>query len=615
MKYPKPDIHQDNSPKIPTSPFRFVTYFMGQFKFGIGLMILLEVAQKTTEILIPYSFKKMIDTVHGSEGAASGLFDDLKSPLFLFFALSFGTVVFSRACGALLVITAPRLRKLVRATVYQYLQFHSHRYFISHFAGSLANRINEISMGVNHGLWTILFDFLPVIVSFSVSLYLLSLAHLQLGITLGAWVLVYVLVSFLLAKRCQNYAKDFAASRSKTTGHIVDAVTNIMNTKIFANLKFERLRLDDQLESEVNYASKTFWFMEKMRWFQFTSAFLLQIGIITLSLYYLNRGEISVGDFAMVSTLGLLVINEAKGLSRRFLEFFEYIGNINDGVRIIIKPFDLNDRAGSREIDVKRGEIEFKDVSFAYNKNADVFNNLSLKIPSGQKVGLVGFSGSGKTTFANLIMRFFDVNSGQILVDGQNIADIKQDSLRENISMIPQDPMLFHRSLYENIRYGKLDATDDEVVEAAKKADADGFVQRLGEKYDSLVGERGVKLSGGQRQRIAIARAILKSAPILILDEATSSLDSVTERAIQNTLEKEMVGKTVIVIAHRLSTLAQLDRIIVFDKGKIIEEGTHAELLSKMGHYARLWNLQAGGFLPEHDVHEAEVSPDVIPVH
>ncbi|MGD8956838.1 MAG: ATP-binding cassette domain-containing protein, partial [Chromatiaceae bacterium] len=287
------------------------------------------------------------------------------------------------------------------------------------------------------------------------------------------------------------------------------------------------------------------------------------------------------------------------GLSRSFLEFFEYIGNISDGVSIFIQPHEIVDRPGATDLNVTRGEIAFRDVSFTYQEGLQVFDHLTVTIEPGQQVGLVGFSGSGKSTFVNLILRLFEPQSGVIAIDDQDILAVTQDSLREHVSMIPQDPMLFHRSLMENIRYGRLDASDDDVIDAAKKAHAHEFILQTEKGYASLVGERGVKLSGGQRQRIAIARAILKDAPILILDEATSALDSVTEKKIQQGLDYLTQGKTVVVVAHRLSTISHLDRILVFDEGKIIEDGSHHDLLQRNGHYAHLWNMQAGGFLPE----------------
>ncbi len=444
-----------------------------------------------------------------------------------------------------------------------------------------------------------MFDFWPTLVTFSFSLWLLLGVHQGLGLFLGTWIFIYIIISYVLALKCRSYSKNYAKARSTVTGKIVDAVTNILNSKLFTQLPFERDHLKNYLDYEVDTARKTFWFMERMRWFQFTATLSLQVGIFIFALKLLYTKQINVGSFSMVAALSLLIISDARNLSRRFLEFFEYMGNITDGVQAIVRPHEILDADGASALSVQKGEIEFKDVSFQYAEGKKVFDHLSVKINAGEKVGLVGFSGSGKSTFLNLIMRFFDLNQGAILLDGNNIADVTQDSLRSHISMIPQEPLLFHRSLMENIRYGKPAASDEEVIEAAKMAHAHEFIIEKKEAYESLVGERGVKLSGGQRQRVAIARAFLKNAPILLMDEATSSLDSVTEKFIQKSLLKLIENRTVVVIAHRLSTISHLDRILVFHDGRIIEEGSHAELLQKNGHYARLWNMQAGGFLPE----------------
>jgi ATP-binding cassette subfamily B protein len=275
------------------------------------------------------------------------------------------------------------------------------------------------------------------------------------------------------------------------------------------------------------------------------------------------------------------------------------LGMIESALTLVKKGHDITDKPGARPIVIKHGEIACKDVTFGYQKTRPVFKNLNLTLEAGKKVGLVGFSGSGKSTFVNLILRFYDLQSGSIAIDGINIADVTQNSLRSQIAMIPQDPALFHRTLIENIRYGRLDATNEEVITAAQLAHCHEFIGKLDKGYESLVGERGIKLSGGQRQRIAIARAILKNAPILILDEATSSLDSVTEKLIQESLQLLMQGRTTIVVAHRLSTLNDMDRILVFHKGKVLEDGTKEELLAMDGHFAMLWNMQTDGFLPE----------------
>ena len=334
-------------------------------------------------------------------------------------------------------------------------------------------------------------------------------------------------------------------------------------------------------------------------WLILGSSFVI---VMVINFYYLitgyNSGSITVGDFALVTTITVALVDRLWELAHNFTQFSKNFGRITQGLRDILVVPEIQDKQDASNLIVSRGEIKFQNVMFNYKDTSALFEDKSIIIPSGQKVGLVGYSGSGKSTFVNLILRMYDINSGQILIDDQNIAEVTQDSLRGNIGMIPQDPTLFHRTLMDNIRYGKIDATDEEVIEAAKKAHAHAFITALPLGYQALVGERGVKLSGGQRQRIAIARAILKNAPILMLDEATSQLDSVTEVDIQDSLWHLMQGKTTLVIAHRLSTLLHMDRIIVFDRGKIMEDGTHKELIKKGGLYKTLWDAQVGGFLP-----------------
>ncbi len=299
-----------------------------------------------------------------------------------------------------------------------------------------------------------------------------------------------------------------------------------------------------------------------MRWFQYVAAAILKVAILYYSLQLWGSGRITVAEFVVACTTALLIINEARNLSRRFLEFFEYVGNVANGVYVIIKPHEIVDLPGAVTATIDRGRIEFQNVSFGYTPEQPIFRDLNVVIPAGQRVGLVGFSGSGKSTFVSLILRLYDVNGGRIRIDGTDIRAMTQESLHRQLSLIPQDPNLFHRSLMENIRYGRLDASEAEVVEAARRAHAHDFVMQIKDKYDSLVGERGVKLSGGQRQRIAIARVVVKNAPILILDEATSSLDSITEQAIQETLDEVMKGKTVIV--GRASAFDPLRILIAF---------------------------------------------------
>jgi ATP-binding cassette, subfamily B, bacterial len=587
-----------NAPVLPDTPFLFIYYFVNQFRWWYMAMVLLEIAHATCGIMLPYAIGEMIRSVTRSTGDSKFIFDTLKQPLILFTSLSIGEVVFGRSAGLLQTILHPIHRQHIVRSLYAYLQQHSHRYLSSSFAGALAHRIAETSLGVTQTMQMMITEFMPVIIVYIVSTILLYRAYPPLAAFVGIWAVLFISISFWLATRCRIYSRKAAAARSETTGIIVDSVTNLTSSRLFARLGFERRYLNDQLKRELREVRKSNWYSERIRWFQFISAAVLKIGTLYYSLSLWSQGKIAAADFVVATSLSLLIISEARNLSKRFLEFFEHIGNVANGVHTIIQPHEIIDRDNAINHAITKGSIEFRQVYFSYSSEKTVFTNLSVTIQPGERVGLVGFSGSGKSTFVNLILRLFDPQSGQILIDGVNIKDMTQEALHSQISLIPQDPSLFHRTLLENILYGRLEASEAELIEAARKAYADDFIAQMKEGYDSLVGERGVKLSGGQRQRIAIARVILKDAPILILDEATSSLDSITEKAIQDTLDSAMNGKTVIVVAHRLSTIAHLDRILVFDRGRIIEDGTHSNLLAKGGAYYRLWQMQAGGFLP-----------------
>ena len=587
-----------DAPLLPTRTVKFILYCLASFRGWIILMLIFETGQAAASILVPYAIKAIMDGVEHLSGPS--VLGSLRGPLLLLAGLNVAEILFSRASGAVLIIMGPRLRQRTTKAMYAYLQYHAPRYFGSHFAGALAHRISETAMSVNHTVWSVLCDFWPILVTFAVSIALLLNVHHGLGLLVAGWVLAYVSLSYWLATRCQPYAQSYAATRSLVNGKIVDAVTNILNAKLFARLHFEREYLNGFLETEVQAGRRTFWFMERVRWFQFIAAAALKVGTVYYALTLWDSGMIGVGDFTMSIGLALLIISDARNLTRRFLEFFEYVGNVANGVDTIVQAHEIVDVPDAKPLKITQGRIEFRNVCFGYEPKQPVFDGLNVVIEPGQRVGLVGFSGSGKSTFVGLMLRNYQPQSGQILIDNMDIQHVLLDSLHEQVSLIPQDPSLFHRSLKENIGYGRLAADDEDIQAAARMAHADEFIQVMPEGYASLVGERGVKLSGGQRQRIAIARVMLKDAPILILDEATSSLDSVTEKTIQENLDRAMGRKTVIAIAHRLSTIAHLDRILVFDQGRIVEDGGHDQLLAKQGVYYRLWTMQAGGFLPEH---------------
>jgi ATP-binding cassette subfamily B protein len=507
--------------------------------------------------------------------------------------------VLGRVNSALQLRVAPRQRQYVARALFSYLHRHSHRFLTESFAGALANRIAETALGTNQVLFSLITEFLPTLIVIGVANVLLTSANGWLGLFTGLWTLGFLSVSLILARRTQPLSAAASNARSHTVGMVVDSVANHATVRLFAQLGHERTRLDQAYDAELVTVLRANLAMERVRLFQFAASALLKAGMVAVAVTVWSRGALSVGQFVMAVSLSLLIIAEVRNLSRRLLELFEALGNVGSGVRAILQPHELVDSDDALARPICRGAIEFDSVSFKYADGARVFDHFSLSIPAGQRVGLVGFSGSGKSTFVNLLLRFYDPQQGSIRVDGHEIRSFTQDSLHGQLGLIPQDPTLFHRTLRENLRYGRSGASDAEVEDAARRAHADEFIRAIPGGYDAEVGERGVKLSGGQRQRIAIARVILKNAPVLILDEATSSLDSITEQAIQEALDAAMSNKTVIVIAHRLSTISHLDRILVFSGGRVIEDGTHAELLAQRGAYHQLWNRQSDGALSE----------------
>ena len=587
------------TPPLPATPFRFVLHFVTRRRWWFLTIILLEAANSACNITIPLALSYIIKAVTHAQAQSLALVDTLTGPLILFLGLGLGEVIFGGASRNFQLRIGPRQRQEVTREVYAYLQHHSHRYFSNNFAGALAHRISEMSQGVNMTLWSLIFDFWPVVITFNVAIAVLLHTNLRLGALVGAWALAFVGISFWLAMKSRPFSVKAAAARSETTGKVVDSVTNLTSVKLFARLDYEREFLDQYLTKEMRAVRASLTYSERIRRFQFLAAAVLKVAVVWYSLRLWGQGKIGVAEFVMATSMALLLITEARNLSRRFLEFFEFIGNVANGVNTLIRPHELVDAPDARPIPVLSGNIEFRNVGFAYIPDRKIFDGLNVTIPAGQRVGLVGLSGSGKSTFVSLILRMHDPQTGQVLIDGTDIRAFTQESLHSQLSLIPQDPSLFHRSLVENIRYGRLEADDKEVVAASRRAHAHDFIAQIPEQYESQVGERGVKLSGGQRQRIAIARVILKNAPILILDEATSSLDSITEKSIQDSLNEVMKGKTVVVVAHRLSTIAHLDRVLVFHEGRIIEDGSPAELVAHRGAYYRLWSRQADGFLGE----------------
>jgi ATP-binding cassette subfamily B protein len=484
--------------------------------------------------------------------------------------------------------------------MFDYVLKHSHRFFSDNFAGSISNKISDMTQSFTRIMELMLHLFVPVAFALVLSILFFTLMNPLFGLILAVWIVVHFAICFYFSKSCDRFAIIHSEARSSLVGKVVDALTNHASIRLFSREKWETAYLTKFQNDEQKKHFDSLWIIERMKFLLGISS-LIGPGLLLngYMLYSWGQGQLSSGDVIYVfnTTWNVMQMSWIAGLE--LPSFFKDIGISKQALSVVQAPHEVINNEGAPDLVVSRGDIVFEKVRFSYGRKEALFEDKSLVIPQGQKVGLVGLSGAGKTTFVHLILRYYDLEKGRILIDGQDIAKVSLESLHNAIALIPQDPILFHRNVWENIAYGKEGASVEEILEASKKAHVDAFVQQMPEKYETQVGERGVKLSGGQRQRISIARAFLKNAPILILDEATSALDSFTERDIQESFNTLMKGRTSIVIAHRLSTLLNMDRILVFDQGKIIEDGTHKELLEAKGRYAQLWVMQAGGFLPD----------------
>jgi ATP-binding cassette subfamily B multidrug efflux pump len=475
-------------------------------------------------------------------------------------------------------------------------------FFADEFAGRLVTKVMQTSLAVRESVMKLLDVFVYVGVFFISMIVLLGTSDWRLMVPLIAWVVVYGALIKIFVPRLKILSKDQADARSLMTGRVVDSYTNISTVKLFSHAGREAVYAREGMDDFLKTVHKQ---MRLVTGFQssvyFINALLVFMVSGTAILLWLNS-DISIGSITIAIALCLRINGMSQWIMWEVAGLFEDIGVVYDGISMMTKPHDVNDAPNARQLAIDQGEIIFDNVGFHYGNRREVIDALSLTINPGEKIGVIGRSGSGKTTLMNLLLRFYDLESGCILIDGQDIATVTQDSLRSNIGVVSQDTSLLHRSIRENISYSAPDALDGAIIDAAKNANAWSFIEGLedaqgGRGLDAHVGERGVKLSGGQRQRIAISRVFLKNSPILLLDEATSALDSEVEAAIQENLFRLMKGKTVIAIAHRLSTIAQLDRLVILDGGEIVESGTHAELVEDSIIYTNLWSRQSGGFL------------------
>jgi len=583
--------------ELPKTLFPFIWHFLRDYKSVVTIFVLLAISAGFWGPFNSMLIKHVINLLPQVKNGDTSIlllpislivlnfivFDNLTWRGLTYIRCKYNPVIINRIIGGTL----------------DYVLGKSHQFYQDNLSGKISKQITNLADGIETLLSHVISNFLrgaSLLITAFVAAYFVNPIFFFILIT---WFILFASSSIVMSKKLVLLSDAQASAESMVVGELVDSISNQSNIRIFSRKPYENERMVPFFTKQQKAYSATYFYALIMHSIQ-GGLIALMMAFSTYFLVYLySKNLVTIGDFALILGLSMETGHMMWYTMSEVDEFNKAVGRCKQSLVSLMIPMEIKDKTNATVLKCEHGKIIFDNVRFNYEGTEPLFQNKSIEIKPGQKIGLVGYSGSGKSTFVNLILRLYDVREGAILIDDQDIRDVTQDSLRECIAMIPQDPFLFQRSLMNNIRYGQIDASDEEVIAAAKKAHADEFIQKLPQKYDSLVGERGIKLSGGQRQRIAIARAILKNAPILILDEATSQLDSVTESSIQESLWTLMEGKTTLIIAHRLSTLLHMDRILVFDQGKIVEDGSHADLLALNGLYKTLWDTQVGGFLSD----------------
>ena len=586
---------------LPKKVVPFIWHFVGQVKPQLFFLALMMGCSHLLDALQYYFVKLFIDAF-GKSHDLHTLLHILRWTIFSYVALMMIIQpLFARSGQWLMARLKPAFTNLMRRQLALTMHRHSYGYFQNDFAGRLASKVIETPTAIATIVQIIVNAAGRALIIFGVALTLFSRTYWVFSVMVLIWAALYALLLKLYIPRILKSSKNSYDQQSIIRGRFVDTLTNIMTVKLFARARHEDEYLVESLQNQTDKNQRMMLTISGMNvWLEVISVFFVAAGF-GVALVGWSHGKITAGDTAMVLPMVVQLMNMSWWMSDVITSLFESFGQVQEGMQTITVAHAVEDLPDAPALQITKGEIAFRGMQFSYGDNK-VFENFNLIIPPGQKVGLLGPSGAGKSTLVQLLLRFYDAQSGVIEIDGQSIAAVQQESLREQIAVIPQSADLLHRSIRDNVAYGRLGATDAEIHDAAMRAHATEFIESLVDQqgrtaYETLVGERGVKLSGGQRQRIAIARAILKDAPVLVLDEATSALDSESEKLIQSSLQGLMQGKTVLAIAHRLSTIAHMDRLIVLDKGRIVEDGSHAELLERNGLYARLWAMQSSGFI------------------
>ncbi len=577
---------------LPSQPVAFLWFYVRKRPWHFGGLLLLITGSAGSAVAVQYGMKLLVDAMTGERASA-----DVWTPLAVFLGLIVVENLFWRMGGWLACRCIVASCMDLRVDLFRHLTGHPMRYFNEHFAGSLGSRIAAVGQAAETVYSNLTWRIMPPIVDFLGALIVLVTVNGLMAIALVVFVSLVASLITLIGVRGRGLHQAYATQAARVGGELVDAVSNVWTIKAFAARDRESARLAHAINHEAIAHRRSWMYLERARFVHDMCLAVMAGGMLIWAVLQWRANQISAGDVVLISTLTFRILHGSRELALALVESSQQLGAVADTLRIINQPHGLADEAHQHLVH-RAGQIDFTGVEYRYPDRQTVFRRFDLHIPAGQKVGIVGASGAGKSTLISLLQRLDDVQGGQILIDGQDIRQVSQDSLREHIAVVPQETALFNRSIRENIRYGRPSATDAEVETAARQAYCDRFIRELPQGYDTLVGERGVMLSGGQRQRLGIARAFLKDAPILILDEATSALDTHSEVEIQAALNDLVEGRTVLAVAHRLSTLSGFDRILLLSQGQVIEDGSPEVLQQQGGAFAALWRLQAQGLGP-----------------
>lgn len=567
-----------------------------KYKFSAISSHLAMISTTIIGLISPLYLRNLLDLI-SSGGDKSAILSQAFGIVKIIFLLEIGNLILWRVVDFCINNFQTRVIADLSNKCFAYLHRHSYSYFNNNFGGSLVKRVKWFTGAFENVSDRIIYNFLPLIVAIIFIIVTLVRFNFWLGFGIFIWVVIFLAVNFAFTRYKLKYDIQRSETETKSTGLLADTIVNHNNVKLFNGYRSEIRRFAEVTE-ELRKIRLFSWNLGSL-FFAVTFMFwiALEIGLYYYSIDLWSKGILTAGWFVLIQLYILNIFDRIFDFGKNIQKLYESLSDAEEMTIILNTPHEIQDALNAENLVVEKGEIIFENVDFNYHSTRSVLKDFNLKIAPKESVALIGASGAGKTTIVKLLLRMHDVTGGHIFIDGKDISKVTQESLWKNVSLVPQDPILFHRSLMENIRYGRLDATDEEVIRVSKLARCHDFIKDTLQGYDTFVGERGIKLSGGERQRIAIARAILKNAPILVLDEATSSLDSNSEYLIQEALDELMKNKTVIVVAHRLSTIRKMDRIIVLDNGKIIETGKHNDLADKIkGAYSKLWQLQAGGF-------------------